>query len=524
VLPGKKYKPEDFVNIIWRYKWLLVVPVLLGTLIAVVVGRRMPNRYMSETLVLVVPQRVPSEYVRSTVTTKIEDRVRTIREQILSRSRLERIVEELNLYPELRREATMEEVIDEMRRNVNTRVVRDDAFTVSFVADTPERAQKVTERLAGMFSEENMRDREVQAESTNQFLQTQVEDARQRLTEREKRVEEYRLRYSGELPEQMQSNLQAIQNAELQIQTLTQSLNSDRATRLLLDRQIADASSPETPFVPPPNSPQPPQGAPTLAQQLEVAEANVRALETRLTPQHPDLLQARAAVRRLQAQISQQLATTTTLGAPGPAVEPRLSSAELARRNRLKELQGQLDAIDRQITQKLDDEKRLRAIVADYRARIEAAPRRQTELVSLTRDYETLQNQYRSLLGKYEDSKVAANLERRQIGEQLRILDPASRPERPFKPKRPLIAAGGAAVGLVLGLGLMGFFEFTDRTLRSSDDVALCCTLPVLAALPKVHTAAELKHARRTRGLAWVAASALGVMATVMLVLWRARF
>jgi polysaccharide chain length determinant protein (PEP-CTERM system associated) len=516
VLPGKKYKPEDLLAILWRHRFLIVAPLIVGAIGSAVVAKRMPNRYRSETLVLVVPQRVPSEYVRSTVTTRIEDRVRTIREQILSRSRLERIIDELNLYPHLREKISMEEIVEAMRNNVNTRVVRDDAFTVSFVADSPAVAQKVTERLAGMFSEENMRDREIQAESTNQFLQTQLDDARQRLTEREQRVEAYRRRYTGELPEQVPSNLQAIQNAELQIQTLTQSLNADRASRLLIDRQIADASSPEIPFTPPPGPATPANAAPTPAQQLEAAEASVRAFETRLTPQHPDLVAARAAVKRLQAVVAGQAAP-----ADSAVAEPRVSSAETARRNRLSELRSQLEAMDRQIAQKLEEEQRLRVVIATYRARVEAAPRRETELVSLTRDYETLQNQYRSLLGKYEDSKVAANLERRQIGEQLRILDPASRPERPFQPNRLMIVAIGTCCGLALGLALAGGIEFMDRSLRSVQDVELVCSVGVLAALPYITTETERLRSRRARMLAWAAGSAVALAGVVALVVWR---
>jgi polysaccharide chain length determinant protein (PEP-CTERM system associated) len=491
-----------------------VIPVVVCAVAAAMVAKRLPNKYLSETLVLVVPQRVPTEYVRRTVTTRIEDRVLSIREQILSRSRLERIVEELNLYPQLRGQVPMEEIIDDMRVNVNTRVVRDDAFTVSFVAASPIVAQKVTERLAGMFSEENMRDREVQAESTNQFLQTQLDDARQRLAERERVVEEYRKRYAGELPDQVPSNLQAIQNAEIQIQTLTQALNTDRERRLLLERQIADATSLETPLLPGPvPSAGPP--APTPAQQLDAAEAALRALEARLTPEHPDVIHARLAVQRLLAQRSNERTAAGDSGAP------RLSAAEAARRNRINELRAQLDAADRQIAQKVEEERRLRGVVATYRARVESATTRQTELVSLTRDYETLQTSYRGLLAKYEESKVAANLERRQIGEQFRILDPASLPERPFTPNRRLIVAAGAAAGLMLGLVIGGLFEFLDKSVRTGQDVSVCCALPVLAALPQIPTREERQRARRLRFAGYFAGSLAGIALAVLAVFWK---
>jgi succinoglycan biosynthesis transport protein ExoP len=269
VLPGKQYTPEDLLALVWRYRWYLVLPTLVTTAIGAAVAFKMPNKYRSETLVLVVPQRVPGEYVRSTVTTRIENQVVTIREQILSRSRLERIVEELGLYPEERQRMPMEMVIDRMRSNVDTEIVRRDAFTVSFIAYDPEVAQRVTERLAGMFNEENMRDREVVAESTNQFLQTQLDDARRRLTEHERRVENYRMRHAGQLPEQVTANLQAIQNIEMQVHTLTQSLESDRDRKLLYERQIADLeATPELALSLPTPSPSNPNVPMSTAQQL----------------------------------------------------------------------------------------------------------------------------------------------------------------------------------------------------------------------------------------------------------------
>lgn len=500
MLPGKQYTPEDLLALVWRYRWYLVLPTLVTTAIGAAVAFKMPNKYRSETLVLVVPQRVPGEYVRSTVTTRIENQVVTIREQILSRSRLERIVEELGLYPEERQRMPMEMVIDRMRSNVDTEIVRRDAFTVSFIAYDPEVAQRVTERLAGMFNEENMRDREVVAESTNQFLQTQLDDARRRLTEHERRVENYRMRHAGQLPEQVTANLQAIQNIEMQVHTLTQSLESDRDRKLLYERQIADLeATPELALSLPTPSPSNPNAPMSTAQQLELAEATVRGLENRVTSEHPDLVRARAAADKLRRQLQSEPAPR---GA-NPDTPPRATSAaEIARRNRLTEFRAQLEAVDRQVAHKTEEERRLRAIIAGYRAKVEAAPTRETELVSLTRDYETLQQQYRGLLGKYEESKVAANLERRQIGEQFRILDPARVPERPFTPNRPIITAIGAAVGLMLGFALAGAIEFGNRSVRSVSDVILVCGIPVLATLPALTPQAG--QSKRKRLFVWL--------------------
>ena len=177
---------------------------------------------------------------------------------------------------------------------------------MSFIAYDPEVAQRVTERLAGMFNEENMRDREVVAESTNQFLQTQLDDARRRLTEHERRVENYRMRHAGQLPEQVTANLQAIQNIEMQVHTLTQSLESDRDRKLLYERQVADLEATPELALTLPVDPANPNAPMTTAQQLEVAEAVVRGLENRVTAEHPDLVRARASADKLRRQLQSE--------------------------------------------------------------------------------------------------------------------------------------------------------------------------------------------------------------------------
>src|SRR5687767_15052907 len=170
MLPGKKYTPEDFLAILKRRFWLLLVPVAVIGAAAGLAGKTLPNLYRSETLILVVPQRVPENFVKSTVTSRIEDRLQSITQQILSRTRLERIIQDFDLYPEERRTGIMEDVVEKMRRDISTPPVRGDAFRVAYVGREPRTVMRVTERLASLFIEENLRDRELQAEGTNLFL------------------------------------------------------------------------------------------------------------------------------------------------------------------------------------------------------------------------------------------------------------------------------------------------------------------------------------------------------------------
>lgn len=520
MLPGQKYTPEEILKLLWRRKWLLIAPLFIAVLCTLFVSLRLPKKYLSETLILVIPQRVPESYVRSTVTTRIEDRLSSLREQILSRSRLERVVTDFNLYPVLRQTAPMEDVIDAMRHNIDVSVARGDAFRISFTSGDPRIAQRVTERLASMFIEENLRDREVQAEGTNQFLDSQLEDARRRLIEHEKKLEEYKRRYSGQLPTQVQSNLQAIQNAQIQLQALNESINRDRDRRLVVERQLADLRS-----APPPAqlSPQPPNAtdvAPTLssAQLLDLARAKLRTLELHYTSEHPDVVAARRQVKELEAKVVAENSAPRKSDEVSP-VAP--SAAELQRQHRIAELDAELQNIDAQVSRKQGQQRQLEEAVAAYQAKVDSAPTRESELTELTRDYATLQNTYTSLLTKREDSKVAANLERRQVGEQFKVLDQASVPERPFSPNLRMINAMGAAAGLALGLGLIGLLEYWDRTLRTEEEVLRVIQLPVLALVPMMASERERQTRRRRQVFAAVAILLVVAGSGAALVLWK---
>jgi polysaccharide chain length determinant protein (PEP-CTERM system associated) len=512
MLPGKKYTPEDILLILRRRFWLLVVPFALVAATTAVVARRLPNLYRSETVILVVPQRVPENYVKSTVTTRIEDRLNSISQQILSRTRLERVIQEFNLYEQERRSAIMEDIVERMRTSeIHVQVVRGDAFRVSYIGREPRTVMKVTERLASLFIDENLRDREVLAEGTNQFLEAQLEDSRRRLIEQEKKLEAYRRQHAGELPEQLDSNLQAVQNTQFQLQSLMESLNRDRDRRLNLERQLEDASTPLPEPVQavsaPPNDAQEPR---TAAAQLEQAQGQLRSLEMRLKPEHPDIGIMRRRIRDLE-----QKAEAEALKSP---LTPGPSPAAIARQQRAAALRGEIEQLDRQIAQKIDEEKRLRALSGTYQARAEAAPTRETELVELTRDYTTLQAMYTNLLGKREESRIAANLERRQIGETFKLLDPARVPERPFSPNRELITLSGMLAGLVLGLGWVALLEYRDSTLRTDDEVMRVLAVPVLAVVPLMQSDAERRRVFRRRlmvgvGLGSTVTACLAVLA-----------
>ena len=514
MLPGKTYTPEEILRIALRRKWLILVPFIVAAISTAIVANRLPKRYRSETVILVVPQRVPESYVRSTVTARIEDRVSSLREQILSRSRLERVIQDFNLYAELQAKVAMEDLVEAMRRDIEVKVERGDAFRVSYISVAPRTAQQVTERLASLFIDENLRDRAVQAQGTSQFLDAQLEEARRRLLEHEQLLENYKRQYAGQLPDQVQGNLQAIQSAQLQLQAVNDASNRDRDRRLVLERQIADLQVASDPMMVTPASD---SAAPvSTGQQLDAAQARLQALETRYTPQHPDVVAQRRAIRELEVKLKAESSQT-----PSTAPAPRVSTAEALRQNRLRDLHADIRNIDAQLLRRQEQERQLQGEIASYQGKVNAVPTREAELTSLTRDYATLQSAYTTLLSKREDSKIAVNLERNQIGEQFKVLDPARVPERPYSPDVRKIELMGAALGLMLGVGLVGLLEYRDTTFKTEAEVTQLLKLPVLALVPMMASERELGTRRRRQRLVALAVVVLIVSTTTALALWK---
>src|SRR5262249_19925615 len=333
MIPGKQYKPEDVVEAAWRRRWYILIPFVLIVTATIVVSALLPDRYKSEAALLIVPQRVPENYVRPTVTSRLDDRLRAMSQQIMSRARLEQIIQEFDLYPKQRQSMIMEDIVEMMRTKdvkIGTRGgtgTDAGAFFVSFESDNPRTAMQVAERLGSLFVKENFEDRAVFAEQTGQFLQTQLDDARRQLMEHEKKLEVFRRENAGRLPSESNTNEQAMLNTQMQLTTLQDSINRDRDRQTMLQRLIVDLTNQVSAGPPPrPAAPEgPTPGPPSVARQLEIARANLKAMEARLKPDHPDIGIARRVIRDLE-----QKAAAEALQQPLSPVELP-NAAEVAR-------------------------------------------------------------------------------------------------------------------------------------------------------------------------------------------------
>ena len=354
----------------------------------------------------------------------------------------------------------------------------------------------MTERLAKLYVQFNAKERGSLADGANQFLEAQLAVATAKLEEQERRLQGFRERNAGRLPTQLDFNMQAIQNTQMQRQALVESLARDRDLKLMRERLYNDALAsppvvvrPMAPAVP--GNPVTPVMSPL--QQLEVARGALTRLEQRVKEGHPDLRRARKQVADLE-----RLAA----GAPG-ATDATASTAttpeEAAYRERLSGQRAEIESLNRQIAFKESEEVRLTGVIAEHQRRIEAVPGLESEWLSLTRENETTQAQYKDLLTKSEAAKVSANLENQQIGEQFRTLDAPRVPNHAISPQRMLITAGGAAAGLMLGLLLVVGLELSDGSFKNEADVSLLLGLPVLAVVPNLVTVQDKQRLKMRR-------------------------
>jgi polysaccharide chain length determinant protein (PEP-CTERM system associated) len=522
VLPGKKYSPEDYLFAAWRRKWVLILPIVLFSGAAFLYARSLPDQYRSEARVLVLPQQVPESYVKSTVTSTLSDRLQVMSQQIMSRARLERIIQEFNLYPEERKTSIMQDVVDQMRaRDIHIDVPRvrgrqdPTFFSISFDATNARTAMQVTERLTSLFVEENRQDRSLLSQQTSAFLDAQLEQARVKLSQQAQQLEAFRSANSGTLPEQAQSALAQIQTTQTRLQAVNDAIARDHDRSLVLDQLMAGVSS--MPAPPRPVNPSEPSTASTPGEQLAAARSALASLEQRLTPEHPDVLRMKRTIADLEKKVESEAANT-----PLGAIEPSGPSVPIAQQQQLLQMRAERESIQRRLANEATEQKQLENTLAQYQQRLELIPKNEVQLAQLTRDYDTLQENYRNLLAQSERAKVAADLERREIGQQFRIVDSARLPERPMGPNRLRIEGMGTGAGVAIGILLIALLEYKDSSFHTRDDIVTVLALPVLAVVPRMITTPERRRIRR-RKIYGLAATAVFVIAAAAVSAWKLR-
>jgi protein tyrosine kinase modulator len=479
----------EMVKSAWgRRKWLAIVVFAVPFVTAVSLIMFMPGIYRSTATILVDRQQVPESMVRPTVTSALETRLHTISQEILSRSRLDALVRQFDLYPELRQSGPLEEVIDRMRKDIKLELKAvqqgEDrrsatiAFDLSYDGRNPEKVARVTNTLASFYIEENLKARERQAVGTSEFLKVQLADAKKRLDVQEAMVSEFKKRHMGELPQQTDANLNAIERLSTQLR-----LNSDSQTRLrerrdALARQFAEtaAQSPDG------------GGSEGAAERLSRLKLELRSLRSTYSDKYPD-------IARLKEEIA---ALERTVAEPEPSndknKDKKAAAALSPQLFRIKQSQSEVES---ELSILKGEEARLRSALGSYVGRVENSPKREQEFREMTRDYDSTREYYQSLMKRYDDAQLAESMEQRQKGEQFRVLDPAVPAAHPTAPNRLrlIVMALAASVGLAVGVVMLA--ERINAPCHSLDELRALTTLPVLLSIPLIVTPEDT--ARRSR-------------------------
>src|SRR2546427_7252359 len=476
-----------------RRKWLAILTFMGPFVASVSLAIALPYLYRSTATLLVERPEVSETFVKSSVTSELETRLHTISQDILSRSQLQELITRFDLYPEFRKRATPEEGVERMRRDIRIEFKGGDpqvargptiAFTLSYRGRDPETVAKVTNTLASLFVEENVKRRERQAAGTAEFLRVQLEEMKGKLNQEERRLSEFKESHIGELPEQMEANLATLQrlNTEMRLNKENQMRALDRLEREKLTRQLvqARASAPDS------DGHVPGGDGESLVARLSRLNQELTELRSRFSEKYPDVIRVKAQIDALMDQLTE----TKTDGRAAAKTESPANPSSLRLRKVRSETEERLNALK-------EEEKALRQAVATYQRRVDNAPHREQEFQELSRDYKTMKELYNALLQRYQEALVAASLEHGQKGDQFRLLDQAIPSTRPAAPSRLRLIF----IGLILSIGLAGgavkLIEHRDTSFHMLKELQAFTKVPVLARIPCIVTKADTSQRHR---------------------------
>jgi len=526
---GQTFNLSQVPQLLRRRRWPILLTACATTVATIGVLLVLPNKYTSEATVLVIQQQVPERYVVPTSTTDVSQALQGMTQEVLSRTRLLSIIDDLSLYVKERHGLAPEELIDRMRRDVSIQPLLEgnpdqknvNAFKIAYVSGNPQLAQEVTSRLTSLFIQENEKMRQHQSTVTKNFLQEQLDAVKKQLTNQEELVRSFKMQHLGELPEQEQGNLQIMASLSAQLQNTQAALSRAEEHKVYLESLLrgyrglvsrgaavtgATAGSPANPV---------------LAAQAELSrlQSERAGLLSVYTVDHPDVRRKEAEIAKAEAALARlksaaktaEEAKTETPAAPAAATEEDASIAQV--RSQLAQNRVELDNLSK-------DSERLKTTIKQYQDRLNTAPVREQQLAGMVRDYELLKLNYADLLKKEQESGLAMSLEKSQEGQQFRVVDAPSLPTIPSSPKRAKIGACAAVAGIFLGFALAFFLETTDRSFHSEKQMSEHIRLPLVIAVPVLRTPREERLRAWKLGAEWFAGSALvlAILAAELLV------
>jgi polysaccharide biosynthesis transport protein len=452
----------------------------------------LPNKFKATTTILVDPQKIPERYVASTITSDLNAHMNTLSQQVLSATRLQEIIDQANLYPDLRTKKSREQILDYMRSKIKIEIKQASdqnisSFSISYVDENRWLVAPVTNKLAASFIEWNLRTRQQQAMITTQFLANELNEAQKSLQEQESALQAFRVRHIGSTPDQLNVNMQAISRLQADVQSNMDAISRLDEERILLSQtRKVDSRDPSQVLT----------ERDRLLMERSRLESELANLRRQYTDTYPDVVNDEAQLKAIRSKLA---------SLPEPqSVSPDAYDASTRMR---------LNLIDKQIERHKQQVESIHNQIASYQGKVQSVPVLETQLAELTRNYETSRQNYQSLLDKRLSAGMSEDLEKKQQSESFTILDPASTPERPFEPKRLPLMAGAVLAALILSCGSALALDFLRGSVRSEMDLQalLPANTRILAAVPPITSSADLRRMRLGRiklGLLSLAAGA----------------
>jgi succinoglycan biosynthesis transport protein ExoP len=466
---------KQLLDALKRHPYIVFLSSLLLAVTGIVAVSLLPNVYRATTTILVDPQKIPEKYVSSTITTDPNARMNTLTQQVLSASRLQEIIDKDNLYPELRKKKSREEVLDFMREKTKIELKQSpepeqglSSFSISYEDNDRLLVAQITNQLASSFISWNLKVRQQQALGTTQFLSSELQQAKEGLEEQESQLEAFKMKHVGATPDELNGNLQALSRLQPETQSNMDAISRLDQERILLtqvktvDTQIAPLTERER-----------------LLQEKRRMENERWNLKRQFTDTYPDVI----AVNEQLKNLDSRLATIP---------EPAKGSSESYDPN----TQVRLTLIDKELQRHKQRFAELQQEMRTYQWKVDSVPVLETQLAQLTRNYEASRQNYQSLLDKTFSAGMSEELERKQQAERFTVLDPAKTPEKPVRPKRLPIMVGVLVAAFLLPAGAAIGIQLLSGSIKSEAEVRdmLPFAIAILGTIPPIESRADLRR------------------------------
>jgi polysaccharide chain length determinant protein (PEP-CTERM system associated) len=465
-------------NVLRRHISLLVLISVALSAASVVLIALLPDVYQATTTILVDPQKIPEKYVASTVTSDPNDHLNTLKQQVLSTSRLQEIIDRDHLFPTLRRTMSREEVLDYMRKKIKIELKQGSdqglsSFTITYEDRDRTAVAAIANQLAASFIDWNLQVRQQQATNTTQFLSSELEQAKRSLEQQESQLEAFKLKHVGSTPDQLDGNLQTISRIQTQLQS-----NADAISRLDEERiMMTQARPPITADVASLSE------RDRLMLDKHRLENELSKLRREFTDTYPDVVLVKGQLQSVTARLAAM---------PAPDNGGQYDSVSQAR----------LTVITKELERHRAQQAALEQEISSYQSKVDSVPVLETQLTELTRNYETSRQNYQSLLDKRMSASMSQDLERKQQAEHFIVLDEAKTPEKPIRPRRMLLMLGATLGSMLLTLvAILGIHMLLGRIDSEAQLRSLLPeSVPVLGTIPPIVSQAE----RRAKRIAFV--------------------